>query len=197
VWGEVSSIEFSSSLGGPSGISFEIITNNYLYHNNLKQKMKRRSWAFKRNTTEIEDPSVLFPKKTLDKIFSGKKKGVFKKKDMIESLDKELNAKINQNGKEVDAWIPITPDTTLLLFRNLILKIAAWEANGLYIKEGNYNRKKANPLLFKPLPETADTINFLKHTVSLMKKKKTRDEMATLFNTEIEKYYKKVEMERK
>jgi hypothetical protein len=30
-----------------------------------------------------------------------------------------------------------------------------------------------------------------------MKKKKTRDEMATLFNSEIEKYYKKVEMERK
>jgi len=194
----VNNIDFTNSLGGTSGVTFNFYTDHYLYHDKRKQKMKKRTWGFKGSTLEIEDPSILFPKKTLEKIFSGQKQNTFKKSDMIEAFVKELKARVNQSGsKDVDAWKPITPDTNLLLFRSLFLKVATWGANGLYMKDGNYNGKRTNRLVFKSLPETEETINFLKHTISLMKNKKTRDEMAVVFNTEIEKYAKKLQMERK
>ncbi len=168
-------IDFSNTLGGGTpDISLKYYTENYLYHNKRKQKMKQRSWEFKNTTGDVINPEKMFPPDTLKKVFSGKKQRKFAKRDFIQGLIRELKA--DWDGEY--SRIPLDSDKLdrkgiyLTIWRHTFMKKGIWGINGIY----ENGKRTAFPHVVS-IPETEDALNLIINTVKEMRKKKSVADM--------------------
>ncbi len=169
--------DFSKSLGGGSpNVNLKYSTDNYLYHNKRKQKMKQRTWDLKESTSDIIDPKKLFPPATLKKVFAGKKQRKFMPRDFRSGLIRELKANMQGN----DAYIPLKDELKLILFRTTFMREGVWNANGLYDKH-----TRLDTLSSTSIPETEVALTYLINLVKAMRKKKDWKAMKDLFNKNI------------
>jgi hypothetical protein len=79
-------------------IMYQVDVSTSVYHDHKKYKMSQRDYSWKKGRRALIDIEQVFPKAKLQKVFSGKKKGVFKKADMMLGLKRELGAEINDNN---------------------------------------------------------------------------------------------------
>jgi len=176
-------VDFKSALGGGTPtVNLSFSTDNYLYHNKRKHKLKQRTWDFKSSTDDIIDPKKIFPANVLKKIFSGKKVLKFTKKDFEEGLIRELKSSIDE-GK---AKIPLPNNTILLLYRDTFGGQSTWKAAGIF--------KQTKRLTDTAIPETEDALGFIVSLVNEMRKKKDTKSQAIVYNKNvtydnIEQYY--------
>lgn len=156
-------------LGG-GGLSYTVYTEAHGFHLNKKQKMSKSDWGFTNDHSFLQDPKKLFPPAKMKKIFSGAtSKRSFKKRDMEAYLKSKMGAKLDYNGGQVWAEIPIGEDYYYYVYRSVFDRVPFWMANGVYKQKSKYSKAKVTNLSgsFPEEEETAKT--FEKIQKELMK----------------------------
>jgi hypothetical protein len=124
---------------GYADLSYNVVTTAHGFHLNKKQKMSQRDWKFTRDHSFFRKPEMIYPKKKMKDIFSGKTSNrKFMPRDMVAFLSKKLNAKIEYPGKQTQAAIPLGEDYTLILWRTTWNRVGAWNVDAIYLKKGKY-----------------------------------------------------------
>ncbi len=128
-----------AELGFGGDISYDVYTEAHGFHMNKKQKMSQRDWKFTRDHSFFRKPEMIYPKKKMKDIFSGKtSKRAFKKRDMEAFLSKKLGAKLEYSGGQPQAAIPLGEDYTLIIYRTTLARMGAWSGIGIYLKKGKF-----------------------------------------------------------
>jgi len=181
-------VDFSKTLGGGGSddVALTYYSENYLYHNKRKQKMRRQTVEFKSATGDIIDPKKMFPSATLKKVFAGQKQRKFSKRDFEQGIIKELDA--SRFAK--DAYkIPLMDDVNLYLTRTVMLRQGIWSGQGIYKKH-----KQVGDTSITFIPESEKALEYLMETIKKMRTKKDAKAMADIYNKyivheKLEKFY--------
>jgi len=171
--------------GGDSGLQWKITIDNYLYHDNRKQKMKQRTWDWKGSTTEVSDPENIFPSKVLKKVFEGKKERKFKRRDFESGFLRKLgDVTFDREGSWIDLGEEDGKKLKLYIYRMSMGKdYSAWMVNGIY-KAGS--RVKMGYVV--SVEETEETMNMWIDIVKRMRAAKGVEAMNSVITKELEKY---------
>jgi hypothetical protein len=78
-------------------VLYSVDVTTSVYHDHKKYKMGQRDYSWKRGRKALIEIDQVFPKVKMQKVFSGEKKGVFKKSDMLLGLKRELGATISDD----------------------------------------------------------------------------------------------------
>lgn len=127
-------------LGSGEEFSYKVYTEAHGFHLNKKQKMSQRDWGTTRDHSFLRNPEKIFPSKKMKDIFSGKTSNrKFSKRDMMTFLTTKLKAK---SGSGDYMWIPLGDDYSLVIFRNVFMRMGSWGTNGIYLKSGRVSQGK-------------------------------------------------------
>ena len=155
---------------GADSITYTMGVATNCYHNKRKYKITRSDYDFKNSKKVFIDPSFIFPKAKIKKIFSTKTKRKFSKRDMLLFLTKNLNSeKIMSNNVY---RIPIKDDLSIDIFRRTISRVGYWIVMGV----GNKNQygKLKNSYMFEENESLMDDFSNIKNE---LKKLKDQDSM--------------------
>jgi len=148
----LSDVIHNRSLGHGDDISYNLYTTAIGFHLNKKQKMSQRDWKHTTDHSFFRKPEMLFPKKKMKDIFSGKSsQRKFKKRDMETFLIKKLGAKF---GSGDYVYIPLGEDYKLCVYRSVMMRMATWSVNGIYKGAGG-REGRINFVSFLEEEETA------------------------------------------
>jgi len=163
-------VDFTHTLGGGEvNVDFDYESDNYLYHNKRKHKMKRTNWQFRSSTGDVIDPKKMFPAATLKKVFTepkpdkeGKTKiKKFTKKDFETGLARQLGAKGEKVSLFDEYYIEVSRYKTPK-------KSAEWLSSDIYGKDFKSVTNFQNVFM----PETANALKFLVEYVEKIRKAK-------------------------
>ena len=176
MWVQGYDIQLAGLLGGGApGMEFKYSTDNFLYHNKRKQKMKQQTWDHKGHSHDVVDPTKLFPAAVLKKVFAGKKQRKFMARDFREGLRKMMHAEVSYD----DACVPLDGEFKLLLKRTVFMRQASWMINGIYEKYKRVHHPGPGKYLSifeteESLHDVVELVKQLKHG-DLNRKKSTLD----------------------
>ena len=144
---------------GFGDINFPVHMIAYGFFKGKKQKLARSDWKFTSDHSFFKHPEKIFPDKKLKAIFSGKTSArKFARRDMVTYIDKRLKGRFDGTY----ATIPIIGTSkdpvwySLVLFRNVFNRQAAWMFNGIY-----KGYKRISMTVTVTMPENEDTGQFL------------------------------------
>lgn len=175
---------YSGSLGGGKNDYFYKMT--YMakgYHEGKNIKIKRTTIDSTSKKSLFDDPTVIFPRARMKKIFAGevRKESKFTKSDMIAFLKNKLNASFNKEWAD----ILLFDDYELSLSRAVIMRQAEWDFGYIYKKDKRIHNTR--PVA---LPETQETADLIQSIVNGMKKKGSIDLAIAFLDKEIDKIRK-------
>ena len=159
---------------GAGDITIPLMVTTYLYVDGKDQKIKQQNYTFTSDKAVIVEPSSVFPKARMGKIFSGqaRKGSKFSRRDMLGALVNELNARVE--GSEPYAHIPIGEDAEgnileLVLYRTVFMRMPAWSSAGVWRNKNGISRMIKDAYVTMMFPETYDTVSKLKEIRSKVK----------------------------
>jgi curved DNA-binding protein CbpA len=97
-------------LGGEDDetLAYTVTALEEILHDKRKAKFKARDWSTSSKARTLMDPSDLFPTAKIKKMLGGKEKArKFSKRDMELGIEKLLGGRIESNGGQVWAYIPV------------------------------------------------------------------------------------------
>ena len=181
IYASLWAVNFSASLGGTEeGLSFEYTTDNFILHNNRKQKLKQRTWDVKKNSRVIVKPEVLFPVKTMKDIFEGKKNRSFKPRDFKLALSKKLSASVSKD----QAYIDIGDNLRLIFNRVVMMRLPTWSLIGVF-----KGYKRVGMPRYVSMLEDETTLSLIEEWVKKTRKMNDVDKIVQYLNKELEQYY--------
>lgn len=174
---KVQSIKSLGGEGGEPALSFTLMVQPTVLHDNRKSKMKQRDWNFSTKEETLVDPTKIFPKASLKKMMSGAdKKRKFSKRDMITAIEQRLKGNTEHSGGTVWAGIPIG-EYKLYLYRMVFMREPYWEVHSVKAKvDGKWKTFKTKTMA--GYPEAEDLIELLKQI-----QKHTWNDPQTLIDT--------------
>lgn len=148
---------------GFGDINFPVHMIAYGFFKGKKQKLAKSDWKFTSDHSFFKHPEKVFPDKKLKAIFSGKTSArKFARRDMVTYIEKRLKGRFDGTY----ATIPLIgefkrgdPDShaySLLAFRNVFNRQAAWMFNGIY-----RGFKRISMTVTVTMPENEETADFL------------------------------------
>lgn len=143
-------VEFIKALGaGGDRLNFKLYVETSILHDNRRVKFKPREWDFTDDQKVLLDPEALFPTAKIKKMLTGANtKRKFVKRDMLLGLQKLLGA---YTGDMPFVKIPLHDGFSLIIFRSVILKTAAWDVHSVVqqvpVAPGQRGLK---PITFRP-----------------------------------------------
>ena len=157
-----------AALGG-EGMTVPLVVTTHVYVDGKNQKIKQNNYTFTSDKSVVVDPSSVFPKVRMGKIFSGeaRKGSKFSRRDMQSALVSELNAKLN--GDEPYAHIPIGEDEEgnpleMVIGRQVFIRVPSWNSYGVWRRTGKFqiSRMIKDTVVSYRFPEDYNTITTLK-----------------------------------
>ena len=98
-------------LGGDDdgdNLAFNVTTLVEILHDKRKSKFKPRDWASSSKARTLMDPDDLFPTAKIKKMLTGKEKArKFSKRDMELGIEKLLGGRLDRQGNQMWAFIPV------------------------------------------------------------------------------------------
>ncbi len=98
-------------LGGADegeNLAFNVTTLVEILHDKRKSKFKPRDWASSSKSRTLMDPDDLFPTAKIKKMLTGKEKArKFSKRDMELGIEKLLGGRLDRQGTQLWAFIPV------------------------------------------------------------------------------------------
>ena len=97
-------------LGGDDGdnLAFTVTVLEEILHDKRKSKFKPRDWSTSSKARTLMDPSDLFPTAKIKKMLGGKEKArKFSKRDMELGIEKLLGGRLDKQGNQMWAFIPV------------------------------------------------------------------------------------------
>ena len=186
----LSGVNFAKSLGGGlPGLQFSYMTDNWLYHNKRKQKMKQQTWDLKSNSLQIVDPIKMFPGDILKKVFTGKKDRPFRPRDFKAGLSRELHAGFSKTSAIID--ISTKDSLKLHIWRMTYLKKPMWYIFGT--QGGLYQKNKQVFKTTKTLSPILETETSLNMIIELVKKLRKMGDNISKMGVEIDKFVDEIE----
>ena len=111
--------------------SINMYVSTSILHNRRKLKLSQNNYRFEHDFAVLSNPEMLFPsKKLLTK--KAAKQTKFTKKDAILSFKKELHAEFRDDWLTIP--LPHSDHLSIVLYRNVYMRTAAWAFNGIYQK---------------------------------------------------------------
>lgn len=159
----VKSVKALAGEGGTPTLSFSIMVQPTVLHDNRKSKMRQKNWDFSTKQETLVDPASVFPKASIKKMMSGKdKKRQFSKRDAITAMQHRLKATVDHSGGQVWVRIPIG-EYFLNMYRTTLLGSAVWDLHSVRaMVNGKWRTIRPDKGNWGSHPEDEGLIEFLK-----------------------------------
>lgn len=137
---DVADVKSLGGSGGEPNLSFQLMVEPKVLHNNRKSKMRRKNWDFSSKQDTLVDPTKVFPKSSINKMMSGADKNrKFSKRDMLTAIEKKLGGTVDYRGKDIWAQIPVGDEGMHLhMWRSILDRQATWNLHSVRTPKSKY-----------------------------------------------------------